>query len=281
MASKPVVTSLYSLARTSLQQSVSWYSSQRRHWNYPPNADLQGAVRDDLRALRAASEKLEQQIIKIAAFGLVSRGKSSVINALLGEKVLDTGPINGVTKWPKSVSWNPPSGKIKIELIDTPGLDEIDGETRANMAREISAQADLILFVIAGDITRTEYLALLELRQALKPLILVFNKIDLFPETDLDTIYQQLQQLSNQTHKPLFTPDEIVLISAQPQPLPIRIELPDGSVGEEWEYPAPMIQPLQEKILQILNREGKALLALNSLTQAKVAQKILPVKPLK
>lgn len=273
MASKPVVTSLYSLARTSLQQSVSWYSSQRRHWNYPPNAELQGAVRDDLRALKAASEKLEQQIIKIASFGLVSRGKSSVINALLGEKVLDTGPINGVTKWPKSVAWNPPSGKVKIELIDTPGLDEIDGETRANMAREISAQADLILFVIAGDITRTEYMALLELRQALKPLILVFNKIDLFPETDLESIYQQLQKLSNQTNKPLFTPDEIVLVSAQPQPLPVRIELPDGSVREEWEYPPPMIQPLQEKILQILNREGKALLALNSLTQAKIAQK--------
>ncbi|NCQ43288.1 MAG: DUF697 domain-containing protein, partial [Cyanobacteria bacterium] len=129
------------------------------------------------------------------------------------------------------------------------------------------------LFVIAGDITRTEYLALLELRQSQKPLILVFNKIDLYPETDLKSIYQQLQQLSNETNKPLLNPDEIVMIAAQPQPISLRIELPDGTIEKEWEYPPPNIESLQEKILTILNKEGKALLALNSLTQAKIAQK--------
>ena len=268
-----VKTSLLSLARTSLQQSISWYASQRRHWNYPPNSHLQGAVKNDLRLLKQAAEKLEQQIINIAAFGLVSRGKSTVINALLGQKILTTGPVNGVTKWPKSIRWTPESGKIQIELIDTPGLDEIDGEARANMAREISQQSDLILFVIAGDITRTEYLALLELRQWQKPLILVFNKIDLYPQIDRQTIYNQLQQLSDALNQPLFTPDEIVMISAAPQPIPIRIELPDGTIQEDWEYPPAQIEALQTKILQILNREGKALLALNSLTQAKTAQK--------
>ncbi|BAQ64248.1 GTP-binding protein [Geminocystis sp. NIES-3709] len=268
-----MATSLYSLAHNSLQQSIAWYSSKKRHWNYPPNLELQNAVRDDLRILKTAAEKLEEKVIKISAFGLVSRGKSSVINALLGQKILTTGPINGVTKWPKSIRWTPPTGKIQIELIDTPGLDEIDGEIRANMAKEISQQSDLILFVIAGDITRTEYLALLELRQWQKPLILVFNKIDLYPETDLNSIYQQLQQLSNQTKKPLFSPDEIVLVSAEPQPINLRIELPNGKIKEELEYLSPNIESLQQKILTILNREGKALLALNSLNQARIAQK--------
>jgi len=278
MTSKTPTISLYSLARNSLQQSIAWYSSQKRHWNYPPNLSLQNAVKDDIRILKNASEKLEQNIFKISAFGLVSRGKSSVINALLGKKILTTGAINGVTKWPKSVTWNPSSGKIQIELIDTPGLDEIDGEARANMAKEISQQSDLILFVIAGDITRTEYLALLELRQWQKPLILVFNKIDLYPETDLNSIYEQLQKLSTQTNKPLFTPDEIVLVSAEPQPLNLRVELPDGTIKEEWEYLPPQIKPLQTKILQILNQEGKALLALNSLIQARIAQKNIAKK---
>ena len=268
-----VTTSLLSLARNSLQQSITWYSSNRRHWNYPPNPDLQIAVREDLRNLKASAEKLEQQVINIATFGLVSRGKSTVINALLGQKILTTGPTNGVTKWPKSIRWTPTSGKIQIELVDTPGLDEIDGQTRGQMAKEITQQSDLILFVIAGDITRTEYSALLELRKWQKPLILVFNKIDLYPQVDRESIYQQLQQLSNQTNQPLFTPDEIVMISAEPQPIPVRIELPDGSIKEDIEYPSPKIEPLQNKILQILNREGKALLALNALTQAKIAQK--------
>ena len=186
-----------------------------------------------------------------------------------------------MTKWPKSIRWIPTSGKIQIELVDTPGLDEIDGQAREEMAREISQQSDLILFVIAGDISRTEYLALLELRKWQKPLILVFNKIDLYPQIDRESIYQQLQQLSNQTNQSLFTPDEIVMISAQPQPIPIRIELPDGSIREDIEYPSPQIEPLQEKILQILNSEGKALLALNALTQAKIAQKNIAQKTIK
>ena len=276
-----VTTSLQSLARNSLQQSITWYSSKRRHWNYPPNADLQVAVREDLLNLKASAEKLEQQVINIATFGLVSRGKSTVINALLGEQILKTGATNGVTKWPKSIRWTPTSGKIQIELVDTPGLDEIDGQAREEMAREISQQSDLILFVIAGDISRTEYLALLQLRQWHKPLILVFNKVDLYPQIDRESIYQQLQQLSNQTNQPLFTPDEIVMISAQPQPIPVRIELPDGSIREDMEYPSPQIEPLQDKILQILNSEGKALIALNALTQAKIAQKNIAQKTIK
>lgn len=268
-------------ARASLQQAISWYSSFRRHWNYSPNLELQAAVKDDLQNLKSALEKLDQQVIKIATFGLVSRGKSAVINALLGQKVLTTGPLHGVTKWPKSIRWNPPTDKVQIEFIDTPGLDEIEGETRGEMAKEVARQADLILFVIAGDITRTEYFALLELRQAQKPLILVFNKIDLYPECDRQNIYQQLQQLSNETQKPLFTPDEIVMVAAEPQPLPVRIEWEDGSTTQEWEKIPAKIDPLREKILTILNTEGKSLLALNSLTQAKLAQINIAQKTLK
>lgn len=274
----PPPNSLFSLARASLQQAVSWYSSNRRHWNYPPNLELQTAVRDDLRILKGAAEKLEQQVIKIATFGLVSRGKSAVINALLGQKILETGPLHGVTKWPKSIRWTPPSGKVQIELIDTPGLDEIDGEERANMAKEVTRQCDLILFVVAGDITRTEYLALLELRKTKKPLILVFNKIDLYPTADRNNIYKQLQKLSYETQKPFFTPDEIVMVSADPQKIPVRVELFDGTMREEWETPPPEIDDLKAKILAILNREGKALLALNSLIQAKEAQKNIAQK---
>jgi GTPase SAR1 family protein len=37
------------------------------------------------------------------------------------------------------------------------------------------------MFVVAGDITRTEYQALSELQAGCKPLILVFNKTDLYP----------------------------------------------------------------------------------------------------
>ncbi|MFM7790660.1 MAG: Era-like GTP-binding protein, partial [Microcystis panniformis] len=212
----------------------TWYASFRRHWNYPPDPQLQAAVKQDLQSLKSALDKLDETVIRVAAFGLVSRGKSSVVNALVGQKVLTTGPLHGVTRWPRSVRWTPATGKIQIELIDTPGLDEIEGEARANMAREVAKSADLILFIVAGDITRTEYEALGELRQAKKPIILVFNKIDLYPEADRRQIFQQLQRLGTnrdeKTLEDLLTSDEIVMVAAEPQPIPVRVEYPDGSV---------------------------------------------------
>jgi hypothetical protein len=274
----------YDRARASLQQALSWYSSFRRHWNYPPNPELQAAVRKDLQSLKAALDQLEQKVIKIAAFGLVSRGKSAVVNALLGEKVLQTGPLHGVTQWPRSVRWTPASGKVQIELIDTPGLDEIAGEARAEMAREVASQADLILFIVAGDITRTEYQALCELRQSQKPLILVFNKIDLYPEMDREEIYKQLQVLGtgnrDKNEQQVLSPDEIVMVAAEPQPVPVRVEWPDGRVTEEWETPPPQIDELKENILKILNREGRSLLALNALFQAREAEASIAKKTL-
>jgi uncharacterized protein len=266
--------SYLSQARSSLQQSLAWYSSFRRHWNYPPNTELQNAVRKDLQNLKAALEKLDRRAIKIAAFGLVSRGKSSVVNALLGEKILPTGPIHGVTQWPKSVCWTPAGGKIEVELIDTPGLDEIAGEARADMAREVAYQADLILFIVAGDITRTEYGALCELRKSQKPILLVFNKIDLYPEVDREVIYQQLRRwgTGNDDEFDLLSTAEIVTIAAEPQPIPIRIEYPDGTTKEEWQSPSPQIEELKEKILTVLNQEGRSLLAINALIQARDAE---------
>lgn len=237
---------------------------------------LHSALQADLQALSETQEKLDQTVIRIAAFGLVSRGKSAVLNALIGQKILPTGPLNGVTQWPRSVRWTPPSGnqKIQIELTDTPGLDEVDGQTRADMAKQIAHQADLILFVVSGDITRTEYDALCELREAQKPLILVFNKIDLYPDQDRAAIYRHLRQLgassqNGQRLQQLLSAEEIVMVAAEPAPLQVRNEWPDGRITYDWETPPAQIDELRLKLLQILNREGRSLLALNALRQAR------------
>ncbi|MBV8270466.1 MAG: dynamin family protein, partial [Planctomycetaceae bacterium] len=46
---------------------------------------------DELRQLRDLGRKLDDNTIEIAAFGMVSRGKSSVLNALLGQEVFKVG----------------------------------------------------------------------------------------------------------------------------------------------------------------------------------------------
>lgn len=270
-------------ARASLRQALSWYGYLRKSGQLAANPELAGLLKPEVEALNATLSKLDANIIRIAAFGLVSRGKSAVLNSLLGEKILQTGPLNGVTQWPRSVRWKP-GDKVLVELIDTPGLDEIEGDSRAQMARDVARQADLILFVVSGDITRTEYQGLLELRQAQKPLILVFNKIDLYPDTDRNAIYQNLQQLGagNVQSKPLL-PDEIVMISAEPAPIEVRVEYADGTINYEWETPPPQVEELKQTILNILNREGRSLLALNALIQAReseqnIAQKTVDIR---
>ncbi len=265
-------------ARASLRQALSWYSHFRGYRQNYSNDVLQAALRTELEVLGNSLEKLDRGVICIAAFGLVSRGKSALLNALMGQKILQTGPLNGVTQWPRSVRWTPNTGgKVQVELIDTPGLDEIDGQARAQMARQVARQADLILFVVAGDITRTEYQALCELRQEQKPLILVFNKIDLYPEQDRQTIYQQLLNLgANSTSgkhlQQLLSTDEIVMVAAEPAPLEVRVEWPDGRVTYEWETAPPQVEELRKTILSLLNREGRSLLALNALVQARDAE---------
>ncbi|MBD3881938.1 DUF697 domain-containing protein [Phormidium tenue FACHB-886] len=258
-------------AKTSLKQTINRYAHQLRvRRRNPESIEIQAAMKTDLDRLSTSLDKLNTCLIRVAVFGLVSRGKSAVVNALLGQKILQTGPLNGVTQYPRSVYWAAPGGQVQVELIDTPGLDEVGGEIRATMAREVVDQADLILFVISGDITRTEYQALQELQAVHKPLILVFNKVDLYPNQDRQTIYHKLQmRFGGNGNRPFITPEDIVLVAAEPAPVEVRVEWADGRVTHEWEPPPPQIDELQEKLLEILNREGKSLLALNALRQAR------------
>ncbi len=275
-------------ARASLKQTIANYARYGRSLRHPT---LSAALQPELDRLSGHLNKLDQAIVRIAVFGLVSRGKSALLNALVGEQVLETGPLNGVTQQPRVLQWSPTgglvpveraivpqaSGQVQIELIDTPGLDEIDGQGRADMAQQVAEQADLILFVISGDITRTEYKALCDLRQAQKPLLLVFNKIDLYPDQSRQAIYANLQQLAarlgnGEPLQRLLTADEIVMVAAAPAPVQLRVEYPNGRVAYEWETLPPQIDELQAKILTILHREGRSLLALNALTQARSAE---------
>lgn len=264
-------------ARASVRQALNRYTGYfRAARNHPSAPSTQTTLKTDMERLSVTLNKLENQVARVAVFGLVSRGKSAVLNALLGQKVLPTGPLNGVTLTPQAVVWSP-HGQAKIELIDTPGLDEIDGQTRAEMAQTIARQADLILFVVSGDITRTEFQALCELRQAQKPMLLVFNKIDLYPEQSRQAIHQSLQRLASTTpdgklFQRSLTTNEIVLVAAEPAPMQVRVEQPDGRVTYAWESPDPVIAPLQQKILDVLQQEGQTLMALNALVQVQAAE---------
>jgi GTPase len=236
----------------------------------------------EIAQLETMLNNLERQVVQIAAFGMVGRGKSSLLNALLGQKVFDTGPLHGVTRTAEKAAWKideqfvgdsksrtvmvtlSGAGNSQVELIDTPGLDEVDGETRALLATDIARQTDLILFVISGDMTKVEQVALSQLRNVGKPILLVFNKIDQYPQADRLAIYHKIR---DERVKELLSPDEIVMAAGSPL-VAKAIVRPDGSRFVQRSPGEPQIEELKLKILEILHREGKALVALNTMLYA-------------
>lgn len=230
----------------------------------------------DLASLETMLDKLEQQVVQIVVFGLVGRGKSSLLNALVGANLFATGATHGVTQTIQRVDWNPSSdypvqrrslqgvGSSRVELIDTPGIDEVHGDRREAMARQLARQADLILFVVSGDVTRVEREALLQLRQANKPMVLVFNKIDQYGTGDRTAI---LEMLRDERLHGLLAPEDIVTAAAAPL-MTEAVRHADGRVSVQRQRGQPQVDALKLRILDILQRDGKALAALNTMLYA-------------
>jgi len=231
-------------------------------------AEEELALSGELRQLRDLAVKLDENTIEIAAFGLVSRGKSSVLNALLGRDAFQTGSTHGTTVVKTAQSWqsvtlsgdDPESARLV--LVDTPGIDEVGGEAREALARDVARHADLLLFVVSSDMQRREYEALSQLRDARKPIILVFNQIDRYPDADRDQVYETIR---DERVRHLVRPEDVVMTAARPDPYRVKMRHPDGTTTVTWERPEPIIEPLKARILEVLQREGKALVALNTL----------------
>jgi GTPase len=264
-----------------IQAELNYKQAKTALRNLVNNIDLSSVEKSGLEAeihdLETMLDKLESMVVQIAAFGMVGRGKSSLLNALVGQEVFITGPLHGVTRDAQTVNWSiseealgtfkatlPSNGQSQVELIDTPGLDEVDGETRAALAEQIAKQADLILFVISGDMTKLEQVALSQLREVGKPIILVFNKVDQYPETDRITIYEKIR---DDRVRELLSQDEIVMASASPL-VKIAVQNPDGSRNIKLQKGKSQVEELKLKIIEILHREGKALVALNTMLYA-------------
>src|SRR5258708_11629771 len=55
------------------------------------------------------------------------------------------------------------------------------------------------------------------------------------------------------------------MTAGRPDRYKVKVQRPDGSTTISWERPSPVIEPLKRRILEVLEHEGKALVALNTL----------------
>ena len=128
--------------------------------------------------------------IHIGFFGLRNAGKSSLVNAVTGQKLSVVSDIKGTTTDPvKKAMELLPMGPVVI--IDTPGIDDEGelGEQRVARAKQILRQADIAILVVdAQKGLQTADNELAELfKQRKLPYVIVYNKADLLPEFQPET----------------------------------------------------------------------------------------------
>jgi hypothetical protein len=216
----------------------------------------------EITELEDTVEKLRKGGIEITAFGEVSSGKSSVLNALLRtHNHFETGARHGSTTESKKEVWRTvSSGECQVKLVDTPGINEVDGKARAQAAVNMARNSELVLFVVDGDINEVEYAALYELYKILKPIILVINKYDLYTKKQQNEINEAIRSRVGD----IISPENIVFAAASPKECVRVIVHPDGREEEQDYQPQVDIENLELRILDILEKEGKALTALNA-----------------
>jgi uncharacterized protein (DUF697 family)/GTPase SAR1 family protein len=226
---------------------------------------------------------LERQELHVVVFGVGSAGKTSLVNAIIqlvqGDRQLDK---SGKSKQSQSTEPTPVKlGEIgaamgttqigevygplqwqeldlPIVITDCPGILEagVAGTEREKLARQLAADADLIIFVVDDDLRRSEAEPLQALAQIGKRSILAFNKIDRYTTADRQLLIERLRQRV----LGIIAPEDVVAIAANPAP--IKLESGETIVAK------PKLAPLLDRMTLILNQEGDNLVADNVLLRS-------------
>ena len=234
-------------------------------------SEERATIEQEMHEIEEFTSKLENGRVEIAAFGEVGSGKSALLNALAGEKIFAVSAEHGSTDKVAKTGFK----NTRLVLVDTPGINEAAGELRGKLAEETVRYTDLVLFVADGDLNRVEVEALKELCDLHKPMLLVINKADLYGPAQIREISESI--LRKVGHR--IGAADIVFAAAAPKESEREIHKADGTVEIIGFQPKPKIDALEARMLEVLDREGKAIIALNaSLFASDVSDRIAELK---
>jgi len=140
--------------------------------------------------------KLFREGIKTAIIGRPNVGKSSLLNALLGEERAIISHLPGTTR--DTIEENININGIPLKIIDTAGLrsypvvDPIEAKG-VQRTRIKASEADLVLFVLdqSSPFTEDDQAIFEEFQE--KKMVVTLNKCDLTPQLDISSLPQKLK----------------------------------------------------------------------------------------
>lgn len=174
------------------------------------------------------SRKQLEEMIRITLIGDVNTGKSTTINAIIGEAVSETHATPGETV---NIIEVPHPDNNNIIFVDTPGLNDINKKRSIKALKDIK-HADVVLYFLNAEgvvLGESELDSLNKISKGNENVIVVLNKIDGIEKDDISAIKRYVERTIEERFK-------VVPISA--------------TTGEN-------IDQLNEVILDFLSEEGK------------------------
>ncbi|MFB2834018.1 DUF697 domain-containing protein [Floridanema evergladense] len=198
------------------------------------NGDVIAKLREKVAEV---TTKLNRQELSLAIAGGKAVGKTT-LRQLLAE------------------SWLTQIGKT-LSLQETSALFVADeaGKIDETEALKIANNADVLLFVVNGDLTDSEWQILQQLKAANQRFILVFNKEDQYLPEDREIVLQQIRERT----KGILEKDDVIAIAANPKAIKVRQYQTDGSMQEWLEESVPAISALTERLNVILTQQSQQL----------------------
>jgi small GTP-binding protein len=160
-------------------------------------------AKEDRQRLRDVAEDVRDLFFMVAIIGEFNAGKSSLINALLGEELLPTG-ITPTTEMIEVIRYgevvdrrpqirdestrlwtHPNTGAAGVALVDTPGTGSVF-KRHETTAKDFLHRSDLVIFVLSAKraLAETERMYLELANDYGKKIILVVNQIDLLQPSE-------------------------------------------------------------------------------------------------
>ncbi|MBD1910967.1 MULTISPECIES: DUF697 domain-containing protein [unclassified Leptolyngbya] len=188
--------------------------------------------------LTALQTELERQNLRVAIAGSRASGKTTLLNYLQQQGIPQP------TETPRP-----------IELFDL-ATDAVSSEL---------VSADLVLFLITGDLTDSDLALLKQLQQQHYRVVLAFNKQDQYLPDERPLILQQIRERA----LGVVSVQDVVAIAAAPAPFKVRQHQANGTISERLEQPQPELASLLERLEAIVTVDAPRLVLATTDRQAR------------